>query len=122
MDRLLAIIAVLSILLLGVVLFNIRRAHIRVEYSVSWLGAAVVMLTLSQWPWGLTQFAQLIGLNNPPFALLLIVVALFLMVFFRFSVIISDLKDANIALTQKVVILEYQLNAIHEKLQAPNRK
>jgi hypothetical protein len=122
MDRLLAVIAALSILLIGVVLFNIRRAHIRVEYSVSWLGAAVVMLTLSQWPWGLTRFAQLIGLNNPPFALLLIVVALFLMVFFRFSVIISDLKDANIALTQKVAILEYQLNAIHEKLQAPNRK
>ena len=47
MDRLLAIIAALSILLIGVVLFNIRRAHIRVEYSVSWLGAAVVMLDLS---------------------------------------------------------------------------
>lgn len=122
MDRLLAIIAALSILLIGVVLFNIRRAHIRVEYSVSWLGAAVVMLTLSQWPWALAQLAQLIGLNNPPFSLLLIVVALFLMVFFRFSVIISDLKDANIALTQKVAILEYQLNAIHEKLQAPSRK
>ncbi|MBI2686573.1 MAG: DUF2304 domain-containing protein [Acidobacteria bacterium] len=122
MDRLLTVTAGLSILLIGVVLFNIRRAHIRVEYSVSWLGAAVVMLILSQWPWALERFAELIGLNNAPFGLLLIVVALFLIVFFRFSVIISDLKDANIALTQKVAIIEYQLNAIHEKSQTSGRE
>ncbi len=122
MDRLLTLIAGLSILLIGVVLFNIRRSHIRVEYSVSWLGAAVFMLVLSQWPWALAQVAQLTGLNNPPFSLLLIVVALFLVVFFRFSVIISDLKDANIAITQKVAILEYQLHVLHEKFQTTDRK
>ena len=121
MDRLLSIIAGVSILLIAVVLLNIRRAHIRVEYSVSWLGAAVSMLALSQSPWLLTQLGQLIGVNNQPIALLLVVGALFLIVFFRFSVIISDLKGANIALTQKVAILEYQLNALHEKLQANDR-
>ena len=122
MDRLLTIIAGMSLLLIAVVLLNIRRSHIRVEYSVSWLGAAATMLLLSQWPWALHQIGQLIGLNNPPVALLLIIGALFLVVFFRFSVVISDLKDANIAITQKVAILEYQLNALHEKLQANDRK
>jgi hypothetical protein len=122
MDRLLSIIAGVSLLLIGVVLLNIRRSHIRVEYSVSWLGAAVSMLAFSQSPWLLTQLGHLIGVTNQPIALLLVVGALFLMVFFRFSVIISDLKDANIALTQKVAILEYQLNALHEKLQASSRK
>jgi hypothetical protein len=121
MDRLLSIIAGFSILLIVVVLFNIRRAHIRVEYSVSWLGAAIFMLILSQSPWILGQIAYLTELNNPPFSLVLIVGALFLVVFFRFSVVISELKDANIALTQKVAILEYQLNALHEKLQATDR-
>lgn len=122
MDRLLSITAGLSILLIAVVLFNIRRAHIRVEYSVSWLGAAVAMLGLSQSPWTLHRLGYLIGIDNPPLCLLLLVTALFLMVFFRFSVIISDLKDANIALTQKVAILEYQLNALHDKLQTTDRK
>lgn len=122
MDRLLSIIAGISLFLIAVILFNIRRAHIRVEYSVSWLGAAVVLLILSQWPTGLAHFAHIIGVNNPPVSLILIVGALFLIVFFRFSVIISDLKDANIALTQKVAILEYQLNALHEKFQATDRK
>lgn len=122
MERLLSITAGLSLLLIAVVLFNIRRAHIRVEYSTAWLGAAVAMLVLSQWPWALSQFAHLIGLNNPPLSLLLILAAVFLVVFFRVSVIISDLKDANIALTQKVAILEYQLNCIHEKLKDPGQK
>jgi hypothetical protein len=103
------------------VLLNIRRAHIRVEYSVSWLGAAVAMLVLSRWPWALAQLGHLIGVSDAPFALVLILAAVFLVVFFRFSVIISDLKDANIALTQKVAILEYQLNALHEKYQSPGR-
>lgn len=122
MDRLLAIIAGFSILLIGVVLFNIRRAHIRVEYSVSWLGAAVVLFILSQSPWVLGQFARFIGLNSLPISLLLIAGALFLVVFFRFSVVMSDLKDANIALTQKVAILEYQINALHEKPQDSGQK
>lgn len=122
MERLLSITAGLSLLLIAVVLFNVRRAHIRVEYSTSWLGAAVAMLVLSQWPWALSQLAYLIGLNNPPLSLLLILAAVFLVVFFRVSVIISDLKDANIALTQKVAILEYQLNCIHEKLKETGGK
>jgi hypothetical protein len=122
MDRLLSIIAGFSLILIAVVLFNIRRAHIRVEYSVSWLGAALVLLALSMSPWLLGHVAHLIGLNDLPVSLLLIVGALFLVVFFRFSVVMSDLKDANIALTQKVAILEYQLNALHEKSQTTGRK
>src|SRR5262249_13860974 len=48
MDRLLNVTAGLSVVLLIVVLASVRRAHIRVEYSVSWLLAAVSMLVLSR--------------------------------------------------------------------------
>ena len=48
MDRLLNVTAGLSVLLLIVVLASVRRAHIRVEYSVSWLLAAAAMLVLSR--------------------------------------------------------------------------
>lgn len=117
MERLLSVVAGLSLLLMLMVLINIRRAHVRVEYSVSWLMAAMVLLGLSQWEWGLMQFAHLMGLNDPPVVLLLLVGSVFVVVFFRFSVIMSDLKDANIALTQKVAILEYQLTCLNEKQQ-----
>ena len=48
MDRLLNVTTVLSIVLLVMVLVSVRRAHIRVEYSVSWLLAAAAMLVLSR--------------------------------------------------------------------------
>jgi len=115
MDRLLNVVTGMSVLLIGLVFFAIRRAHIRVEYSVSWLGAALVLLILAQWEWALGQVAEFLGVNHAPFALLLIILSLFLIVFYRFSLIISDLKDANIALTQKLAIIEYQLQHVQEK-------
>jgi hypothetical protein len=115
MERLLAILTGISMMVIVIVLFSIRRAHIRVEYSVSWLSASVVLLILSLWRAPLDHLSVWLGINNPPVSLLLIVLCVFLVVFYRFSVIISDLKDANIALTQKVAILEYQIQHVHEK-------
>ncbi len=48
MDRLLNVLAVLSVVLILFVLRSLRREHIRVEYSVSWLGAALTLLVLSR--------------------------------------------------------------------------
>ena len=48
MDHLVNVTTGLSIVLLVVVLISVRRAHIRVEYSVSWLIAASAMLVLSR--------------------------------------------------------------------------
>jgi hypothetical protein len=37
-------------------------------------------------------------------------------VLYRSSLLISDLKDANIALAQRVAILEYRLESLDEKV------
>lgn len=113
MDELLDFTTGMSLALLALVLFSIRRQHIRVEYSVSWFGAALALLVLSRWPAALQTLAGWLGIGNPPLALLLIIGMLFLLVIFRLSVIISDLKDANIALTQRLAILEYRLESLH---------
>ena len=122
MNRLLSVTFGISVLLIGVVLFSVRRAHIRVEYSVSWLLAGFIVLILSSSDIALSAVSNLLGISYAPVALLLVVLSLFLFVAYRFSIVISDLKDANIALTQKVAILEYQVNALHEKYQATGRK
>jgi hypothetical protein len=118
MDRLLTVTAVVSLALIGLVLFSVRRAHIRVEYSVSWLGAAVVLFLLSQFPPLLHALSALLGIASPPLALLITILSVFLVVIYRFSLRISEMKDANIALTQRVAILEYQLRSLHEEFQA----
>ena len=109
MDRLLNVTTGVSLLLLLLVLFSVRRAHIRVEYSVTWLLAALAMLILSRMRPALDAFRHLLGLPDTPLALFLFAGTMFLVVFFRFSVIISHLRDDNVALAQRLAILEHRL-------------
>jgi hypothetical protein len=112
MDRLLDITAGLSVLLLIVVLVSVRRAHIRVEYSVSWLVAAAAMLVLSRSRGALEAIRHWSGLPDTPLTLFLFVGGVFLLMFFRFSVIISHLRDDNIAMAQRVAILEFYIQGL----------
>ena len=117
MDRLLNVMTLLSVLLIILVLVSVRRAHIRVEYSVGWLLASVTMLLLSRSRPVLEAITRWSGVPDTPLTLFLISGALFLIMFFRFSVIISHLRDDNVALAQRVAILEYHIHSLeqHEK-------
>jgi hypothetical protein len=115
MDQLLGLMTLFSLALFIVVLTSLRRSHIRVEYSVSWLAASVVLLVLSRSQRLLRWITSSLGLSDPGVALLIIVFCIFLVVFYRFSVVISDLKDANIAMAQRVAILEYHIESTHEQ-------
>ena len=115
MDRLLDIMTGLSVLLIVLVLASVRRAHIRVEYSVSWLIGAMALLVLSRARTLLHFISDRMGITYPPLALVLIVGFVFLIIFYRFSVIISKLKDDNIKLAQRVAILEYHLHSLKDE-------
>jgi hypothetical protein len=112
MERLLNLLTGTSLLLLVLVLVSVRRAHIRVEYSVSWLAAAVILLVLSRARGALELIAHEMGIGYAPLALLLMIGYLLLLMFFRFSVIVSKLRDNNIALAQRVAILEYHIQTL----------
>jgi hypothetical protein len=117
MQSLLNVTTVLSTLLLILVLVSVRRAHIRVEYSVSWLLAAAAMLLLSRARPVLDFITRRAGIPDTPLTLFLMAGSVFLIMFFRFSVIISHLRDDNIALAQRVAILEYHIQSLrsHEE-------
>ena len=112
MQNLLNVTTVLSIVLIAFILLSVRRAHIRVEYSVSWLLAATAMLLLSRARPVLDFITRRAGIPDTPLTLFLIAGSVFLVMFFRFSVIISHLRDDNIALAQRVAILEYHIQSM----------
>ena len=114
MEHLLNIATVTSVLLLILVLTSVRRAHIRVEYSVSWLAAALALLLVSRTTSLLEAVGRVLGVSSEPVALLMVASAAFLLIFFRFSVIVSHLRDDNIALAQRVAILEYHIQSIRD--------
>jgi hypothetical protein len=116
--RLLNVMTAFSIVLIGLVLASLRREHIRAEYSISWLSAGVVLLVLSRWRALQDWLTQALGVNDAPLALLMISGAIFVVVLYRFSRVISRLTDSNIALMQRVAILEFHLTNSDEKNQA----
>jgi len=48
-------------------------------------------------------------LKEPAVALITAILVVFMFVFYRYSRVVSELKDMNITLTQRVAILEHQI-------------
>jgi len=122
MDRLFDVVTVFSLVLIVWVLTSVRRSRIRVEYSVSWLLAGTVLLILAQWRSFDDWVASMLGLPDGFLALALFAGAAFLIVLYRQSLRISGLKDSSITLAQQLAILEFRLEALNEKVQAPNAR
>ena len=118
MERLLTVSLILSACLIVVILNSLRRSHIRVEYSLSWLAAAIVVFVLSIWENGLVALGRILGINYPPAALASVTICVFLLVLYRLSMIVSELKDNNIALAQKVAALEFHLHRLEDRREA----
>src|SRR6266853_932005 len=115
MDRLLHVMTVASLLLIGLVLASVRREHIRVEYSVSWLFAGFALLILSLWRNLDVRLAKALGVPDLAISLLTICGVVFLGVLFAFSLRISALKDSSIKLAQRVAILQFHLTLLIEQ-------
>ena len=118
MDRLFDVVTVFSLVLIVWVLISVRRAHIRVEYSVSWLLAGAVLLVLARWRTFDDFIAATLGIPDSFIALAMIAGAAFLVVLYRLSLRISGLKDSSITLAQQVAILEYRLETLSEQRRA----
>ena len=112
MERLLFWTSALSVVLIVMVLTALRRAHIRVEYSVTWLIACVALFALSRSETVLGWIASALGLGYAPTVLVLVAGFILVVMFFWTCVVISRLRDDNIALAQRVAILEFHLNRL----------
>jgi len=115
MDRLLNVMTVASLLLIALVLISVRRQHIRVEYSVSWLVAGLALLVLSLWRNLGERIAVALGVPGLAITLLTVCGVVFVAVLFAFSLRISELKDSGITLAQRVAILEFRLESLAEQ-------
>ena len=115
MERLLNVVNLLSLLSLIFVLVSVRRQRIRVEYAVSWLVAAALLFGFTFTSAPTNWIGGLLGIPGGPTVLVIMILAAFLVVFYRFTSIISDLKDNNVALAQRVAVLEYLISSLNEK-------
>ena len=109
MERIRLATSIFCFLLLAQIVRAVRREHIRVEYSMAWLAAVCALLGLSLSDTALEWVAELIGVRDFAIVLLLLAGLAFLFTFFRVTVEVSALKDHNIVVTQKVGMLEWEM-------------
>ena len=123
MERIRLTVAVLSLLLIAQIIRSVRREHIRVEYSMTWLGAALLLLFLCLSDTAMSHLGQWIGLTDRPLILIVLAGILFVFTFFRYSLVVSSLKDHNIQLAQRVGMLEWEIERLQQqKLETPDTK
>lgn len=114
-DRLLNLVSIFGLLALVGVLSSVRRSWIRAEYSVSWLLAAAVLLGLGRSRALAEWITGALGVGDVAVAVLILVVAVFIVVLYRLSLLVSALKDSNVRLAQRVAALEFGLGSLDGK-------
>ncbi len=106
------IVAILgSVLLFSIVIDFIRRGLLKEKYSVLWLAAAIIILSLSLKKELLDTFAERLGVAYPPSLLFLVAFIFVLLINLHFSVVISIFHEKNKVLSQELALIK---NALKE--------
>lgn len=106
--RIQALAIVGSILLILFIVELIRRKRLREEFSILWLGMGLVFLVISLFRKLLDKFSVLVGIGYPPAALFLILIMGLTVILIHFSVVLTELKEANKRLAQELGLLKME--------------
>ena len=98
-----------SLVFLIFVILLVRNKRIKEEYSVLWLVFGLIFLLISVWRDILIKFSDFIGIAYPPAAFILILIFAIFLILIQYSVVISNLKEKNKDLTQRLGLLENEM-------------
>jgi hypothetical protein len=98
-----------SVILVVFILELIRRGRLREEYSLIWLGSALVFLFFSIWRGAIDALGRFFGIAYRPALLILVIMGAGFVILVHFSVVISRLTAENKRLAQQFAILEREV-------------
>ena len=101
--------AIASAILLFVIFELIRRRRLREKYAILWLVTGVVLLVLSLWRGGLDTIAGFADVSYAPGVLFALGSLFVLVLLVHYATVISKLADQNLALAQRLAMLEERL-------------
>lgn len=110
-----ALSARILILMLGALLFLIvfelvRRKMFREELSIIWLFLAVIIASGSVLDFVIDPLSEMLHVSYPPVLAIVIIIFFVIIAFLYFSLVISDLKSKVKELTQKIALLEFDMD------------
>ncbi len=107
--------AVAAIILLAVIFELIRSRRLQERYALLWLLTGLVIFVLAVWRSLLGKASDLVGIAYPPSALFVLAALFILLVLLHYSTVVSRLSEQNLALAQRLALLENRLRDAEEK-------
>lgn len=95
----------------------VRRRKLREEYSLLWLGTALVLLMLATSRPLLDTIASAIGIFYPPSALFLVAIVFMLLMLLHFSTVLTRLTQENKEIAQQMALLRQELTEAKQALE-----
>lgn len=116
MTTALQILMIFSCLILVVyVVHLVKHERLQLRYSLLWLALAVIMLACALFPKPLFSIATALGFESPASFIFFAGLILLLLISLSLSSIVSKQMLAIKNLTQKIALLEHQLNLSDER-------
>ncbi len=112
MSRVQIVVFIISFLVTGFIVEQVRRRRLAVEYSLIWIVAGLGMIVLSLWKDGIEYIADLMGIFYAPSAIFVIFGILVFVLCINFSLEISRLNSNNRILIQRIALLEDDLKRL----------
>ncbi|TAN37654.1 MAG: DUF2304 domain-containing protein [Nitrospirae bacterium] len=104
---------------LGVILFFIvfelvRRNKFREELSIIWFAVSILLVAGSMADLIIDPFAKKIGIGYPPALVFAWMIFCLIIALIYFSTVISDLKGKIKELSQKIALMEFEMDKRHK--------
>ena len=114
-DRSIIFAVVASVIALLIILELVRQRRLREEYSLLWLGTAIVMLVVGVWRDLLHGLASAVGIVYPPNLLFLLAALFLLFIQLYFSTVITRLTQENKEIAQQVALLRHEVETLRSQ-------
>jgi hypothetical protein len=102
--------AIAALVLLLVIFELIRSRRLQERYALLWVLTGLVIFVLSVWRGGLVRISDAVGIAYPPSALFVLASFFILVVLLHYSTVISKLSEQNLALAQRLALLENRVD------------
>jgi hypothetical protein len=99
------------------VLYLVRNKHLREQYALLWILAALVLIFSAVFIEWLEKLSHAVGIDYPPAFLFLVAIVMMLVLQIHFSTVISNLREQNRVLIQDLGILTVQMQDLRNQIE-----
>jgi len=111
----------IGLIIAGLIFWLIRRDHLHIKYSLWWLIIAVGTVILGFFPQIVDRIADQVGISYPPILAVVVAFGIVLIKMLIMDIESSSNRRKIIRLTQRLAILEQQLENTQQDLNKPEK-